>query len=149
MREVALKLAQEQKLDLVEIAPKANPPVCRIIDFSKFKYEQHKRKREAQKKHKKWTIKEIRIRLHIGEHDYNLKLQQTNKFLQEGHKVKVSLFFKGREIRYFSEGQKLVEKFIEAINKKVKVERPPIKEGRNIVTLIAPIDSGEKNEDKN
>ena len=124
---------------MVEIAPKANPPVCKIIDFSKFKYEQDKRKKESEKKHKKGDLKEIRIRPHIGEHDYNVKLQQASKFLQEKHKVKIKLFFKGREIRYYADGQKIIEKFAQALTEKGKVEISPFRERKNIIVVIAPM----------
>ncbi len=137
--EKGLKLAQQEGLDLVEVAPNANPPVCRIINFSKFRYEQNKRKKETEKKHKKGDLKEIRIRPHIGEHDYNVKLQQASKFLQEKHKVKIKLFFKGREIRYFADGQKLIERFAQALEEKGKIEMSPFRERRNIIVVIAPI----------
>ncbi|MCK4859297.1 MAG: translation initiation factor IF-3 [Candidatus Omnitrophica bacterium] len=137
--EEGLKLAQEEELDLVEIAPNAKPPVCRVIDFSKFKYEQNKRKKEAQKKHKKGDLKEIRVRPYISEHDYNTKLQQASKFLQERHKVKIRLFFKGREIKFLDNGRKVIERFVEALKDKGKVEVSPFKERRNIVVVIAPM----------
>lgn len=137
--EEGLKLAQQEELDLVEIAPNANPPVCKIIDFSKFKYEQDKRKKESEKKHKKGDLKEIRIRPHIGEHDYNVKLQQANKFLQEKHKVKIKLSFKGREIRYFADGQKLIERFAQALEEKGKIEMSPFRERKNIIVVMAPM----------
>ena len=137
--EEGLKLAQKEGFDLVEVAPNANPPVCKIMDFSKFRYEQDKRKKESEKKHKKGDLKEIRIRPHIGEHDYNVKLQQASKFLQEKHKVKIKLSFKGREIRYFDEGQKLIERFADALKEKGKIEISPFRERKSIIVVIAPM----------
>lgn len=137
--EKGLKLAEQEELDLVEVAPNANPPVCKITDFSKFKYKQDKRKKESEKRHKKGDLKEIRIRPHIDEHDYNVKLQQASKFLQEKHKVKIKLFFKGREIRYFADGQKLIERFAQALEEKGKIEISPFRERKSIVVVIAPI----------
>jgi len=133
------RLAEEAGLDLVEVAPNVHPPVCRIIDFSKFKYEREKRQREAHKKQRKAEIKEVRLRLYIGEHDYNVKLHQAEKFLSEGYKLKIRLFFKGREIAYLKQGQKLIEEFIEKLREKGKVERPPAQEGKQIVAIISPL----------
>lgn len=134
----ALQLAGERKLDLVNIAPTANPPVCRILDYGKYRYEQQKKEKEARKKQKNIEVKEIRLSTFIEEHDLMVKANNAVKFLKEGDKVKVSLRFKGREKDYVSVGQQVMSKFSEAIAQVGIVEKKPVFEGRSLIMILAP-----------
>lgn len=134
----AMELANQSDLDLVEVAPSAVPPVCRIIDFSKFKYDQEKKEREA-KKHQKMThLKEIRIKPNIDDHDYQTKLKQTTVFLKKKDRVKINLFFRGRQMEHLDLGRKVLDRFIADTQNDGQVEREPVLEGRVISLVIAP-----------
>lgn len=134
----AMELAGQHDLDLVEVAPTAVPPVCRIIDFSKFKYDQEKKEREA-KKHQKMThLKEIRIKPNIDEHDYQTKLKQTISFLGKKDKVKINLFFRGRQMEHMDLGRKILDKFITDTQNIGQIEKEPVLEGRIISLVIGP-----------
>ncbi len=130
----ARKLAEERGLDLVEVAPQAKPPVCRILDYGKFKYQQSKKH-----SHKKTTtLKEVKVRARIDEHDLDLKVRNAIRFLESGHKVKVSLFFRGREIVRPELGMQVFEKFIEKLGDKYSIENKPRQQGKSITMVVAP-----------
>jgi translation initiation factor IF-3 len=137
-KELALKKAQEYNLDLVEVAAQADPPVCRIIDFSKFKYEQEKRERELKKRQKQTQLKEIRISPRISPHDYEIKLEHIKEFLKVGHKVKVSMQFVGREIAHKEIGNRIIEKLINDISGIGKIDKEPHMLGRFLIVLFSP-----------
>ncbi len=141
----ALAKAQEAKLDLVEVAPKAKPPVCKIIDFKKFKYLQAKKKQEEKKKCRKTELKEVRLTLFIAENDLNFRIKKIEKFLKEGHKVKINLRFKGRQITKKEIGYSLLKKVIEKISPFSRVETEPKIIGRRLETTLVP-EKGNKNE---
>lgn len=134
----ALALAQERKLDLVKIAPGAKPPVCKIMDFGKFRYEQQKKDKEAKKKQKSGTLKEIRLGLNIEKNDLETKSKNAIKFLQSGDKVKVSLRFKGREMGYTQQGFEVIKKFTSELEGVGVIETPAKLEGRSLVAIFAP-----------
>ena len=134
----ALRLARERALDLVEVAPQANPPVCRIMDFNKFKYEQTKREREAKKKHHLAKLKEVKFKPHIEEHDYGVKLGMLRKFLMRGDKAKVTLMFRGRELAHVELGRRVLERLKKDLSDIAKVERDPMLEGRFMTMVIMP-----------
>ena len=132
----ALKRAEESGLDLVEVAPTATPPVCRIMDYSKYKYEQEKREKEARKKQKIVHLKEIRLSPKIGEHDYQFKLKNLEDFLKRGDKVKITMMFKGREMAHVDLGRKILERLSSDISQVGEIEEPPRQEGRFINMVI-------------
>ena len=134
----AQELADQHDLDLVEVAPQAAPPVCRIIDFSKFKYDQEKKEREAKRHQKQVHLKEIRLKPNINEHDYQTKLKQAVEFLKKKDKVKINLFFRGRQMEHLDLGRKILDKFIIDTQNEGIIEKEPILEGRIISLLIAP-----------
>ena len=134
----AKELANEQELDLVEISPKAKPPVCKIIDYKKFLYEQKKREKSLKSKATKVTIKEIRFGPQTDEHDYELKKKHALKFLQEGAKLKAFVFFKGRSIIFKEQGQILLLKLAQELEEYGKVEQLPKLEGKRMIMFIAP-----------
>lgn len=134
----ALEIASQNELDLVEVAPSANPPVCRIIDFSKFKYDQEKKEREAKKHQKQGKFKEIRLKPNIDEHDYETKLKQVIAFLKKKDKVKINLFFRGRQMEHLDLGRKVLDKFILDMQNDGQVEKEPSLEGRVISLVVAP-----------
>lgn len=134
----ALELASQAELDLIEVAPSASPPVCRITDYSKFKYEEEKKEREAKKHQRQAHLKEIRFKPNIDEHDYQVKLKQAKDFLSKKDKVKVTLFFRGRQIEHIDLGKKLLDKFIVDIQPAGQVEKTPIREGKIISLVLAP-----------
>ncbi|WP_423230789.1 translation initiation factor IF-3 [Anaerobranca californiensis] len=134
----ALKAAQQRNLDLVEIAPMANPPVCRIMDYGKFKYEQSKREKEARKNQHVITVKEMKLRPKIDEHDFQTKLRNIVKFLESKDKVKVTVMFRGREIAYVEQGQTLCDRIAEAVKDIAVVEKPAKVEGKNMIMVLAP-----------
>lgn len=131
-------MAQEVNLDLVNIAPQATPPVCRIMDYGKFKFEQGKKEKEARKKQKVITVKEVRFSPTIEEHDFNTKLRHVISFLEKGDKVKCSLRFKGRQITHTEIGQAVMKKVLEATEELATVERKPLMEGRSMIMILAP-----------
>lgn len=126
------------ELDLVEISPTANPPVCRIIDYKKFLYEQKKKQKEIKAKTAKVVVKEIRLGPNTDDHDFNFKLKHAEKFLQDGAKVKVDVFFRGRSIIYKDKGEIILLKFAQALEEIGKVERLPKLEGKRMIMIIAP-----------
>jgi len=134
----ALELANQHELDLVEVAAGANPPVCRIMDFSKFKYDQEKKEREAKKHQKQGKLKEIRLKPNIDTHDYETKLKQVVTFLGKKDKVKVNLFFRGRQMEHLDLGRKVLDKFIIDTQNVAQVEKEPNLEGRIMSTVLAP-----------
>lgn len=134
----ALKLAEDQGLDLVEISPTANPPVCKIIDYKKFLYEQKKKQKEIKAKSAKVVVKEIRLGPNTDDHDFNFKLKHAIKFLQEGDKVKVDVFFKGRSIIYKEKGEIMLLKFAQEVEDYGKVEQLPKLEGKRMIMILAP-----------
>ena len=134
----AMRLAEEQHLDLVEVAPKARPPVCRIMDFGKYRYEQQKREKEARKKQKVITIKEVKLRPNIEQHDYEVKLKHAMRFLGEGNKVKVTIMFRGRELSHPELGQEIRDRVAEDLKDSIVVDRKPKLEGRNMIMIVAP-----------
>ena len=136
--EEGLKLAQQAELDLVEVAPQAKPPVCRIMDFSKYKYEQEKKEKEAKKKQHAIHIKEIRLKPKIGDHDYQVKLGFVKKFLERGDKVKVTLLFRGREMAHMELGTRILERLKADIAEVAQIEKPPLREGRAIIMIVGP-----------
>jgi len=136
--ERAQELANQTGLDLVEVAPQASPPVCRIIDFSKFKYDQEKKEREAKKHQKQSRIKEIRVKPNIDDHDYGIKLKQVIGFLRKKDKVKINLFFRGRQMEHMDLGRKILDRFITDTQNDGNVEKDPMLEGRIISVVIGP-----------
>ena len=134
----ALKIAQEQSLDLVEIAPKANPPVCKVLDYSKFKYEQKKKQKEIKAKSAKIVMKEIRFGPNTDEHDFNFKKEHAVKFLKDGAKVKAYVHFHGRTIVYKERGELLLLRFAEALDEYGKVEQMPKMEGKRMILFLSP-----------
>jgi translation initiation factor IF-3 len=134
----AIKLAQEQNLDLVEISPNADPPVCKVVDYSKFKYEQKKKQKEIKQKALKVVIKEIRFGPNTEEHDFNFKVKHAENFLKEGSKVKSTVTFFGRSIVYKERGEILLLKFAQALEEFGKVEAMPRLEGKRMSMLMMP-----------
>jgi translation initiation factor IF-3 len=134
----ALTMAADAGLDLVEISPTAVPPVCKILDYGKFKYEAQKRKNEAKKKQKVIEVKEIKMRPGIEEHDYEVKMRAIKSFLEEGDKVKVTMRFRGREMMHQELGMKVLDKVRVELDDLIKVESHPRLEGRQMIMTIAP-----------
>lgn len=134
----AYRIALEKGVDIVEVAPGAKPPVCRLMDYGKYKYEQSKREREARKKQKIITIKEIKLRPNIEDHDLDVKTRNAMRFLQEGDKVKVTVMFRGREISHASLSKELCTTLAKNVGDFAVVEREPKVEGRNMIMILAP-----------
>ncbi|MGP1407729.1 translation initiation factor IF-3 [Selenomonas sp.] len=134
----ALRMAEEQHLDLVEVAPKAKPPVCRIMDFGKYRYEQQKREKEAKKKQKIVTIKEVKLRPNIEQHDFDVKLKNALRFLEEGNKVKVTIMFRGRELSHPELGREVLNRVSDQLKELVSIERDAKLEGKNMTMILAP-----------
>ena len=134
----ALYAAAQANLDLVEISPQAEPPVCKIMDFGKYKYESKKRLQESRKKQKVVSIKEIKFRPNIGSGDFEIKLRNIKKFLEEGDKVRVSMWFRGREIVHNELGKALFLRIIEAVEAIAKIELEPRMEGKQILMILVP-----------
>jgi len=134
----ALTLAAERRLDLVEVSPTARPPVCRLMDYGKFKYEQAKRERESRKKQKVVNIKELKMRPAIEDHDFEVKVKSARRFLAEGDKVKCTMVFRGREIVHASLAQETLKKLADAVADVGIVERVPKVEGRAMIMILAP-----------
>jgi translation initiation factor IF-3 len=134
----ALRIAEQSGLDLVEISPNAEPPVCKVLDLGKFKYEQQKRKAEAKKKQKIVELKEIKVSPNIDTHDYDVKLKNATRFLEDGNKVKFSLKFKGREIAYQQMGYELMQKIGADLELLAKVEQPAKLEGKQMMMILGP-----------
>lgn len=134
----ALKIASEMELDLVEISPKAEPPVCKIVDYKKFLYDQKKKQKEIKNKASKVVVKEIRFGPNTDEHDFNFKLNHARKFIQEGSKVKAYVFFKGRTIVFKDRGEILLLRFVQELEDIAKAESLPKMEGKKMIIMLAP-----------
>jgi len=134
----ALNMAEEKDQDLVEVAPNSSPPVCRIMDYGKFKYQQSKRAHEAKKKQKIIHVKEVKLRPNTDQHDYDFKLKNAFRFLESGDKVKVLVFFRGREIVHRENGQKLLVRVTETLEDIAIVEQEAKQEGRTLCMIFAP-----------
>ncbi|HLL53632.1 MAG TPA: translation initiation factor IF-3 [Myxococcaceae bacterium] len=137
--ERAQEIAEEQGLDLVEVAPLARPPVCRIMDYGKFKYEEQRQQREARKKQHHVQIKEVKMRPGIEDHDYDFKLRHARRFLEEGNKVKLTMMFRGRQMAHPEFGRQVLDRVSVALQDISKVESHPMMEGRSMVMMIAPL----------
>jgi translation initiation factor IF-3 len=140
----AIKLSNERGLDLVEIAPQAQPPVCKIINFGKFRYEQQKKEKIQRKHQQTSTLKEIRLHPNTDVHDFDFKVKHAINFLEEGNKVKVVVIFKGREMAYTEKGEELINRFIERTDDTARVEAEAKMEGRNMSAILAPDKSKKK-----
>ncbi len=134
----ALDIANQHELDLIEVAPQANPPVCRIIDFTKFKYDQEKKEREAKKHQRQSRLKEIRLKPNIDDHDYGIKVKQAIGFLKRKDKVKVSLFFRGRQMEHRDLGRKILDRFVIDVQNDGQIEKNTVLEGRVMSFMVAP-----------
>ena len=143
----ALQMAEQKGLDLVEISPNAQPPVCRMIDYSKFLYQQKKRQKELKAKQVKVEVKEIRFGPQTDEHDYNFKLKHAKEFLSDGDKVKAYVFFRGRSILFKEQGEVLLLRFANDLEEYGKVEQMPVLEGKRMIIFIAPKKSHAKREE--
>lgn len=138
----ALQKAQEASLDLVEVAPSAKPPVCRIMDYSRYKYEQEKKAKEARKNQKIIHLKEIKIKPRIEEHDYQVKLYHLKRFLERGDRAKLTMVFRGREMSHVEIGRKVIERAISDLVDIGEVEKGPTRDGRNIMVFFVPRATG-------
>jgi len=136
--EEALRIAGERGLDLVEVAPSANPPVCRIMDYGKFKYEESKKAKKASKRQHLIQIKEIKLRPKTEEHDLQFKIRHAKKFLEERNKVKFTMIFRGRELQHKDRGRVLMERVVEEVKEIAFIEIGPKQEGRNMIMIISP-----------
>lgn len=134
----AIHAAEEKGLDLVEVAPNGRPPVCRIMNYGKFRYEQQKRDKEAKKKQKVFQVKEVKLRPNIEDHDFYVKLKNAQRFLAEGNKVKVSIMFRGREMAHPELGKDVLDRVAKELGDTIVREKPPKIEGRNMTMIIAP-----------
>ena len=134
----ALEIAEQKNLDLVKIAPQANPPVCKIIDYGKYRFEQAKREKEARKNQRVVEIKEVRLSLNIDTHDFETKRNHALRFISEGNKVKVSIRFRGREMGHPELGQEIMHRFSDAMSEVANVEKPAKLEGRTMLMFLAP-----------
>jgi translation initiation factor IF-3 len=134
----ALQIAREMDLDLVEVAPLANPPVCRIMDYGKFKFDEAQRQKESRRKGSNTAIKEMKYRPKIGIGDFDTKTRQVHKFLSEGHKVKITIMFRGREVFHPELGKRILDKIAEQMDETAKVESEARLDGRNMVMVLAP-----------
>ena len=135
--EEALEMAFEKKLDLVLVAPNAVPPVCKLMNYGKYKFEQAKKEKEAKKKQKAFELKEIRITPNIEEHDFGFKAKNAKKFIEDGNKVKITVRFRGRELNYVKLGEATLNKFIEELSDVAVPEKKPILEGKNMFIILA------------
>ena len=136
--QVAMRAAEDAGLDLVKIAPQAVPPVCKVLDYGKYRFEQQKKEKEAKKNQKVVEVKETRLSLNIDTNDFNTKLNQTAKFLAAGHKVKVSIRFKGRQARHGDIGLDVMNAFFEMVKDSAAIDRPAKQEGRNMFMILTP-----------
>ena len=142
----ALKMAREKNLDLVEISPTAQPPVCRIMDYGKYLYQQEKKEREAKKHQKTITVKEVKFRINVDDHDYETKKNHVLRFLSEGDKVKATIFFRGREMTRTSLGRQILERLIKDVESESIVEFRPRQEGNTLHAILAPKKSDKERE---
>ena len=137
--ERAMEIAEEQGLDLVEVAPMARPPVCRIMDYGKFKYEEQRQAREARKKQHHVQLKEVKMRPGIEEHDFDFKIRHARRFLEEGNKVKLTMMFRGRQMAHPEFGRQVLDRVTAALQDISKVESQPMMEGRSMTMVLAPL----------
>lgn len=137
--ERAKQLAMERELDLVEVAPQAQPPVCRLMDYGRFKFEALKREKESRREHNVITVKEMKLRPKISEHDFQTKFGYVRHFLEEGDKVKLTIVFRGREMVHQEYGRKLLDRMAEELRNLATVERNPLVEGRNMTMILSPV----------
>ncbi len=135
----ALKIAKERGLDLVEVSPTANPPVCKIQDFGKWMYEKEKSERAAKKNQKQFVLKEVKFRINVDEHDYNFKKNNVLRFLEDGDKVKATIFFRGREMTHTNLGRQVLERLLKEIGDKAIIEFRPRMEGNTLHAILAPL----------
>ena len=133
----ALDIAREKKLDLVLVAPNGKPPVCKIMNYGKYKFEQAKKEKEAKKKQKITEIKEIRVTPNTEEHDFNFKVKNARKFLEDGAKVKITVRFRGRELNYVKQGETILNKFIEELSDIASPDKKPLLEGKNMFIILS------------
>ena len=134
----AIHIAEDQGLDLVEVAPNGRPPVCRIMNYGKYRYEQQKRDKEAKKKQKVFQLKEVKLRPNIEAHDFNVKLKNAQRFLNDGNKVKVTIMFRGREMTHPELGEEVLERFAKELGDLIIREKTPKLEGRNLTMVVGP-----------
>ncbi len=134
----ALRLAEEQQLDLVLVSDKADPPVCKIMDYGKYKYEKEKKEREAKKKQHNADVKEVKMRYKIDEHDYQVRVNQAERFLKSGDKVKATITFRGREIQHTDLAHNLLKRMANDLEELSEVQQAPKREGRNMMMLLSP-----------
>lgn len=134
----ALRLAEQKELDLVLVSDKADPPVCRIMDYGKFKFEQEKKAREVKKKQHTAEVKEVKMRYKIEEHDYQVRINQAQRFLKEGDKVKATIMFRGREIQHTDLAEELLKRMATDLQEVAEVQQAPKKEGRSMMMLLSP-----------
>lgn len=134
----AMKLAEEKELDLVLVSDKASPPVCRIIDYGKYKFEQEKRAREARKRQHNAEVKEVKMRYKIDDHDYNVRVKNAQRFLKSGDKVKATVMFRGREIQHSDLAKQLLQRMAKDLEEFAEVQQAPKQEGRNMMMLLTP-----------
>ncbi len=144
----ALKIAEERDMDLVEVAPQGKPPVCRILDYGKFRFQQQKRDKDARKKQKNQTVKEIKMRPKIDQHDYDFKVKAIRNFLEDGHRVKVSIFFRGREMAFLDRGREVLNRVRAALDPLGKVENEPRMEGSYMRMMVSPAQQAPVKEEK-
>ncbi|MDR0941087.1 MAG: translation initiation factor IF-3 [Bacteroidales bacterium] len=135
----ALRIADEKELDLVEVSPNAEPPVCRVVDFQKFLYDQKKKQKELKAKSVKVVVKEVRFGPNTDDHDYLFKLKHAQKFIEEGAKIKAYVFFKGRSILYKEQGEEVLRRFITDLEDIAKVDQEPRLEGKRMIIMLSPI----------
>ncbi len=133
----AQEKAYEKNLDLVLVAPNANPPVCKIMNYGKYKFEQSKKEKEAKKKQKTFELKELRITPNTEDHDFNFKSKNARKFIEDGCKVKITVRFRGRELNYVKQGEEILNKFIESLSDIANLEKKPVLEGKNMFIILA------------
>jgi translation initiation factor IF-3 len=137
--ERARQLAQERELDLVEVAPQASPPVCRLMDYGRYKFEQLKKDKESRREHNVITIKEMKLRPKISEHDFQTKFGSVRNFLREGDKVKLTIMFRGREMVHQEFGRRLLDRIADELREMATIERTPLVEGRNMTMILSPL----------
>ena len=137
-RDEALQVAQERELDLVLVSEKASPPVCRVMDYGKFKFEQEKKAKEAKKKSHQTEVKEVKMRYKIDQHDYDVRIKQASRFLKAGDKVKCTVIFRGREIQHVSLAEKLLFRLAGDLEEQAEVQQTPKREGRNMIMFLTP-----------
>lgn len=144
----ALARAEEAQLDLVEVAPAADPPVCKIIDYGKFRYDQTKKEKESKKGQHQVKVKEIKLKPNIDEHDFQTKLKQARQFIEKGNKVKITCMFRGREMAYPQLGEKVMQRMCEGLEKMAVIEAPAKMLGRNLICVMAPLGQKVKKQEK-